>query len=139
MPGFRATGVCRAPALDVFAILHDPTRMEEWWADTARVETGPDGGVTRYAAAWPDFPYPLGVSGGDGAVTISCLVSDIVYEWRLAPHPDGCEVSARVELPDDQAEKLDAQRDEVDRSLGRLIALAEGRAPGGPPSPPGTP
>ncbi len=139
MPGFQVADVCRAPALDVFAILHDPSRIADWWVDTARIETGPDGGVTRYAAEWPDFPYPLGVSGVDGAVTISCLVSDIVYEWRLAPHPDGCEVSARVELPDDQAEKLEPQRDEVTRSLARLIALSEASAPGGPPSLPGTP
>ncbi|WP_217923532.1 hypothetical protein [Miltoncostaea oceani] len=124
MPGFTVTSVCPAPALDVFALLHDPARIAEWWADTDRVEAGDDGVVTRYASAWPDFPYPLGVARGEGAVTISCLMSDIVYEWRLAPHPDGCEIRARVELPEAEAGKLEAQRDEVGRSMGRLIALA---------------
>lgn len=124
MPAFTLTRVCPAPALDVFALLHDPACIAEWWADTDRVEEGEGGAVTRYAAAWPDFPYPLGVARADGAVTISCLQSDIVYEWRLTPHPDGCEVSARVEIPAAEADKLEAQRDEVSRSMARLIALA---------------
>lgn len=124
MPGFTVTAVCPAPALDVFALLHDPARIAEWWADTDRVEAGAEGVVTRYASAYPDFPYPLGVARRDGAVTISCLVSDIVYEWRLAPHPDGCAVSARVELPETEAGKLEDQRAEVSRSMDRLIALA---------------
>ena len=60
-----------------------------------------------------------------GTVRISCLLSDIVHEWTLVPHPDGCEVRVRVELPEREAERVDAQRREVGGSLTGLVALAE--------------
>ena len=51
--GFELESVCRAPAIDVFKILHDPSRIPEWWAGVDRVETGPDGTITRYTREWP--------------------------------------------------------------------------------------
>ena len=132
MSGFALEAVCRAPAVEVFKILHDPSRMPEWWAGVARVETAPDGTVTRYTEAWPDFAYPTAVArpGPDGTVRISCLLSDIVHEWTLAPHPDGCAVHVRVELPEREAHRVDDQRREVSGSLRGLVALAERTAPG---------
>jgi uncharacterized protein YndB with AHSA1/START domain len=134
--GFTLDAVCRAPAIEVFKILHDPSRIPEWWADVERVETGPDGTVTRYTREWPDFAYPTAVvqplpTGREdgqvaaGTVRISCLLSDIVHEWTLSPHPDGCEVRVRVELPEREAGRIDAQRTEVGGSLAGLVALAE--------------
>ena len=128
MPAFDLSSVCRAPALDVFGLLHDPSRIADWWSGTDRVETDRQGRVTRYAAAYPDFPYPLGVSRRGDAVTISCLLSDIRYEWRLRPHDAGCAVSARVEVPEAEAHRLESQRAEVGDSLARLVRLAESEA-----------
>lgn len=125
MPEFELTAVCRAPPVEVFKLLHDPSRIPEWWAGTDRIESDGEGGVTRYASEWPEFPYPLGMARADGAVTISCLVSEISYEWRLVPHADGCAVRARVELPEDQEDRLGAQRAEVGASLDRLVRVAE--------------
>jgi polyketide cyclase/dehydrase/lipid transport protein len=132
LPGFEETAVCRAPAEEVFKLLHDPSRFPDWWAGMDRVEADPEGGVTRYMSEWPDFPYPTRVSSRreDGAVSVSCLLSDIVHEWRLEPHPAGCAVRVRVELPEDEAHRLDAQRAEVVPSLHRLVALAEEGASG---------
>ncbi|HTI35535.1 MAG TPA: SRPBCC family protein [Miltoncostaea sp.] len=135
-PGFTLDAVCAAPAIEVFKILHDPSRIPEWWDDVERVEAGPDGTVTRYTREWPDFAYPTAVAqpvptGRDdgqvaaGTVRISCLLSDIVHEWTLSPHPDGCEVRVRVELPEREAGRIDAQRREVAGSLAGLVALAE--------------
>ena len=129
MPGFTFTAVCRAPALEVFKLLHDPSRIGDWWAGTDRVESDGEGGVTRYASGLPDFPDPLGLARRDGAVTISCLLSDIVYEWRLEPHADGCAVLVRVELPEAEAGREGAQREEVGASLRNLTALAESDGP----------
>ena len=126
MPAFEEREVCRARAEEVFKLLWDPTRFPEWWAGMDRVESDNAGEVTRYMSAWPDFAYPTRVAAaGDGCVTISCLLSDIVHEWSLAPHPGGCVVSVRVALPETEAERLDAQRAEVSTSLARLVALAE--------------
>jgi uncharacterized protein YndB with AHSA1/START domain len=138
--GFELESVCRAPAIDVFKILHDPSRIPEWWTGVDRVETGPDGTITRYTREWPDFAYPTAVvrpngqPGGQvataGTVRISCLISDIVHEWTLAPHPEGCSVRVRVELPEREAARVEDQRREVGGSLAGLVALAERSAAG---------
>ncbi len=124
---FHLQGRCRARAEEVFKLLWDPARFPDWWAGMDRVEDGPDGTVTRYMEQWPDFAYPTDVAthrNGAG-VTISCLLSDIRHEWSLAPDPAGCIVAAHVELPDDEAGRLDGLRAETEASLTRLIALAE--------------
>jgi hypothetical protein len=124
MTGFELVATCRAPAVEVFKLLHDPSRFPEWWVGMDRVEAGEDG-LTRYMSEWPDFAYPTSISRKDGVVTISCLLSDIVHEWRLEPRDPGCAVRVRVELPDSEAHRVDAQRDEVGGSLAGLVALAE--------------
>ena len=129
MTGFELVATCRAPAVEVFKLLHDPSRFPDWWAGMDRVEAGGDG-VTRYMSEWPDFAYPTSISRSpeDGAVTISCLLSDIVHEWRLEPRTPGCAVRVRVELPDAEAHRIDAQREEVGGSLAGLVGLAEREA-----------
>jgi uncharacterized protein YndB with AHSA1/START domain len=129
MPGFEERSPCRAPAEEVWKLLYDPSRLPEWWAGMDRVEVGGDGDVTRYMAAWPDFPYPTRISReASGRVVISCLLSDIVHEWTLEPAEEGCIVGVRVEIPEEEAARLDAQREEVATSLARLIARAEAMA-----------
>lgn len=134
MTGFSRRARCRASAVEVFKLLHDPARFPDWWAGTARVEeAAPGGEVTRYVDGWPDFAYPTRVApDGDGAVIISCLVSDIVHEWRLEPDEDGCAIAVRVELPEREAARIDDQRAEVGASLERLVALAEREAGAAP-------
>jgi hypothetical protein len=63
-------------------------------------------------------------------VTISCLVSDLVFAWRLDPLPgtDGTRISVHVELPDQEARRLEGQREVVSASLRALAALAHGDA-----------
>lgn len=133
MPAFEESAFCRAPAEEVWKLLHDPARFPDWWAGLKRVETGGDG-VTRYMEAWPDFAYPTHVSARreQGRVTVSCLLSDIRHDWTLSPAQRGCRVDVRVELPDEEAERLAAVREEVQASLPRLVAAAE-RAAGPTP------
>lgn len=132
MNGFEEYAVCRAPAEEVFKLLWDLDRLPDWWAGMDRVERGSDGQITRFMEAWPDFAYPTRLEGRrDGSqVRISCLLSDIVHEWTLEPHPDGCVVAIRVELPEAESHRLDAQRDEIRTSLTGLVALAERQSEG---------
>lgn len=122
---FEEQMVCRAPAEEVFKLLWDPTRYHEWWAGMARSELNGDE-VVRYMEAWPDFPYPTRVSASSdtGRVAISCLLSDIVHEWRIEPHDEGCLIAVRVELPDTERHRLDGQRAEIGASLEGLVAAA---------------
>lgn len=132
MCDFTLRAACRAPAIEVFKLLHDPSRFPEWWEGMDRVEGagGPRDEVRRFMREWPDFAYPMAVShpGADGAIRISCLLSDIVHEWRIAPHAGGCALSVRVGLPAAEAAREGAQREEVRGSLRNLVALAESEA-----------
>ena len=127
MPGFEERATCRAAAEEVWKLIHDPARFPEWWAGMDRVEARDGGEVTRYMQTWPDFEYPTRVSTRreDGRVIISCLLSDIVHEWTLEPAPEDCAVRVRVEIPDAESARLEAQRAEVVASLARLVARAE--------------
>jgi uncharacterized protein YndB with AHSA1/START domain len=128
MPGFEERVDCRAPAEEVWKLLHDPARFGEWWQGWERVEPGTEGRVRRYDARWPDFAYPSEVSTRreDGRVVVSCLLSDIRHEWVIEPAAEGCRVCARVELPETEAGRLADQRRDVTASLARLVAVAEG-------------
>ena len=126
MVTFDEQAVCTAPAEEVFKLLWDPTRYAEWWAGMARSEVAGDE-VVRFMEAWPDFPYPTRVDASreTGCVAISCLLSDIVHEWRLEPHPAGCLVAVHVELPDAEAHRLEDQQREIGASLTGLVSAAE--------------
>lgn len=132
MAAFGMQATCRAPAIEVFKLLHDPSRFPDWWEGMERIEgaDGPRDGVRRFMSDWPEFAYPMEVShpGADGAISISCLLSDIVHEWRIEPHPEGCLVRVGVELPEAEEGRAEAQRAEVGGSLRNLVALAETEA-----------
>ena len=127
MPAFEERARCGAPAVEVWKLLYDPERFPAWWAGMDRVETCADGRVVRYMSEWPDFAYPTAVTSRaeDGRVVISCLLSDIAHTWTLEPAPEGCAVRVRVELPEEEAVRLEPLRDETRASLARLVALAE--------------
>ena len=127
MPEFTIRASCRSPAEEVWKLLYDPSRFAEWWWGTEHVADVTGDTATRYVAGWPDFPYPTRVTTrGDGTrVMISCLVSDIVQEWTLEPDTGGCVVRLRVEVPETEAARLATVRDELARSVPRLVAAAE--------------
>jgi len=129
MPGFTEEGTCRAPAEEVWKLLYDPDRYMDWWTGTDRVEVG-EGVVTRYVPDAPGFAWPtvIASTGSGGRVTISCVLSDIVYDWTLSPRPPGCAVRLRVEIPEELAGKLEGQMRDMRSAFGRLVRLAEREA-----------
>ena len=126
MPAFTLTARTPAPVEEVWKLLHDPARFPEWWAGVETVATGPQGNYTMWPAGYPDFPMAQQVrtDAADGRVTISCLVSDLVFRWRLRADGDATDIDVDVELPDREAHRLPDQRRLLERSLATLAVLA---------------
>jgi uncharacterized protein YndB with AHSA1/START domain len=130
MPEFEQCVRSDAPPEDVWKLLYDPSRFPEWWAGIGSVEPGQDGEYTMYPQGYPDFPMGQRLRVTESGVTISCLVSDLVFEWRLAALDDGAatSITVHVEIPEAEAHRLAAQQDVVSQSLSRLAALAAAEA-----------
>jgi hypothetical protein len=126
MPEFEDHARSDAPPENVWKLLYDPGRFPDWWAGVGSVEPGPAGAYTMYPTGYPDFPMPQQLNVSGSGVTISCLVSDLVFEWRLASLDGGAatSITVHVEIPEAEAGRLAAQRDVISRSLSRLAALA---------------
>jgi uncharacterized protein YndB with AHSA1/START domain len=126
MPSFHDTTTSAAPPEDVWKLLYDPSRFPDWWAGIETVEVTSDGGYTMYPDGYPDFPMAqlLGTHLDQRLVTVSCLVSDLRFEWRLEPIGDGTRVTVDVEIPDAEAHRLDSQREIIRTSMNQLAQLA---------------
>jgi uncharacterized protein YndB with AHSA1/START domain len=126
MPTFDDAADTPAPPEEVWKALYDPARFPEWWTGVETVESGDGGAFTMYPDGYPDFPMPqtIQTTRADGRVTISCQVSDLVFEWRLSELPGGgTRIAVHVEIPDAEAHRLDGQRARIHDSLSRLAAL----------------
>jgi hypothetical protein len=123
---------CRAPAREVWKLLHDPVRFASWWPGWDRVEPADGGAVTRYDARWPDFAYPVSVSTDpqNARVVISCLLSDIVHSWFLEPHVQGCRVGVLVTIPEAETARAADIESTLHTAVASLVALAESRGAG---------
>ena len=130
MPTFDDSASTAAPVEEVWKLLYDPARMVDWWAGIERVDPTGAGEITIYPEGYPDFPMPQELrTAADGrGLTISCLVSYLVYEWRLEPLDPGTRISVHVEIPEEEAHRLEAQRAGVSASLRSLAALATATA-----------
>jgi uncharacterized protein YndB with AHSA1/START domain len=128
MPTFALTAQASAPVEEVWKLLHDPARFPEWWAGVETVRTGTDGDYTLWPAGYPNFPMAqhLGADAADGRVTISCLVSDLVFRWQLRADGEATDIVVEVDLPDSEAHRLADQRRILRQSLTTLAALAAG-------------
>jgi uncharacterized protein YndB with AHSA1/START domain len=125
MPTFDDTATTSAPVEEVWKLLFDPARFPEWWAGVATVDPAGADAFTLYPDGYPDFPMPHTLQADGHGVTISCLTSDLVFEWRLEEHGRGTRIAVHVEIPEPEAHRLDAQRGAVSASLRSLAALAE--------------
>ena len=126
MPSFHDTTSSTAPPEEVWKLLYDPARFPDWWAGIDTVEVGRAGRYTVYPEGYPDFPMAqlLDTQRDQQRVTVSCLVSDLRFEWRLEPAGSGTLINVDVEIPDSEAHRLDAQRDVISASIRQLAQLA---------------
>ncbi len=130
MPTFDDSATSEAPVEEVWKLLYDPARMVEWWEGIERVDPSGEGDITIYPDGYPDFPMPQELrTAADGrGLTISCLVSSLVFEWRLEPLDPGTRIRVHVEIPEEEAHRLESQRAGVSASLRSLAALATATA-----------
>jgi uncharacterized protein YndB with AHSA1/START domain len=128
MPSFHDSATSTAPPEEVWKLLYDPSRFPDWWAGIATVEVTSDGGYTMYPDGYPDFPMAqlLDTQSDGRGVTVSCLVSDLRFEWRLEPVPAGTLITVDVEIPDSEGHRLEKQRDGISASIRALAQLAAG-------------
>lgn len=128
MPTFTRTMHTDAPVEEVWKLLHDPARFPEWWEGIETVEVSdaaPAGSsYTMWPDGYPDFPMGQRLEEAPGRVTISCLVSDLMYTWRLSEAGAGTEIDVSVELPEREAHRVPAQQAAIETSLATLARLA---------------
>jgi uncharacterized protein YndB with AHSA1/START domain len=126
MPSFHDTATSDASPEDVWKLLYDPARFPDWWAGVGTVEVGKKGEYTMYPDGYPDFPMAqlLDTQRENQRVTVSCLVSDLRFAWRLEPRGAGTVITVDVEIPDAEAHRLDGQREVISASLRHLAQLA---------------
>jgi len=129
MPSFHDSAQTAADPQEVWKLLYDPARFPDWWAGVGTVEKGSDGdgSYTMFPEGYPDFPMAqlLDSVQEEGRVTISCLVSDLRFQWRLEPLADGgTQISVEVEIPPAEAARLEQQREVIHASLAKLAELS---------------
>jgi uncharacterized protein YndB with AHSA1/START domain len=130
MPAFDERTTASAPPEEVWKLLYDPARFPDWWVGVATVEPGGDGGgaYTMYPDGYPDFPIAqlLETQRDEQRVKVSCLVSDLRFDWRLEPADEGTLITVEVEIPEGEAHRLESQREVISASMERLARLAAG-------------
>jgi uncharacterized protein YndB with AHSA1/START domain len=126
VPSFHDLATSGATPEDVWKLLYDPSRFPEWWAGIGTVEVENDGEFTMYPDGYPDFPMAqlLDSRRDQNRVTVSCLVSDLRFEWRLEAAGDGTLITVDVEIPEAEAHRLETQRELISTSMRRLAQLA---------------
>lgn len=126
MPSFHDSATSGAAPEEVWKLLYDPSRFPDWWAGIGTVEVESEGGYTMYPSGYPDFPMAqlLETQKDQQRVTVSCLVSDLRFQWRLEPVWEGTLISVDVEIPDAESHRLETQRDVISASMRRLAQLA---------------
>lgn len=138
MPSFDDDLLAAAPPEEVWKLLYDPGWFPAWWAGVGSVTEPTDATddepatYVLYPEGYPDYPMPQQLettSGPSGrGVVVSCLVSYLRFTWTLEASGDDTRISVHVELPDEEAHRLDTQRDLIHRSLANLAGLAQQRA-----------
>ena len=126
MPSFHDSAISTAPPEEVWKLLYDPARFPDWWAGIATVDVENEGEYTMYPDGYPDFPMAqlLETRRDQQRVTVSCLVSDLRFEWRLEPNSEGTRITVDVEIPETEAHRLDTQREIITSSMKSLAELA---------------
>jgi uncharacterized protein YndB with AHSA1/START domain len=127
MPSFHDTVTSAAQPEDVWKLLYDPSRFPDWWSGVGTIEVKDGGEYTMYPDGYPDFPMAqlLDTHAEQQRVSVSCLVSDLRFEWSLQPDGDGTLVTVDVEIPDAEAHRLETQREVIRSSMQRLAQLAD--------------
>jgi len=125
VPEFNEVAESDAPPEAVWKLLYDPEQFSRWWGCF-------EAGDVPQASTHPAFPLPrvVGSDRAEGRITVSCLVRDIAFDWRLAERPQGgTRIELQVTVPESYGFRIESQRNVIAFSVGRLARLAEELAP----------
>jgi uncharacterized protein YndB with AHSA1/START domain len=125
VPSFHDSATSAEPPEEVWKLLYDPARFPEWWAGIGSVDVQEGDEYTMYPDGYPDFPMGqlLESRREEQRVIVSCLVSDLRFEWRLEPAGGGTLITVDVEIPEAEAHRLDTQREVIRTSLQQLAGV----------------
>jgi uncharacterized protein YndB with AHSA1/START domain len=119
MPSFEDSADSAASPRAVWKLLYDPEQFARWWGCF-------EAGDVPHSHADFSMPQVVASDSTDGRITVSCMVSDIAFEWRLAERgAGGTRIDVGVVVPDAYGWRLEAQRDVIAFSIRRLARLAE--------------
>jgi uncharacterized protein YndB with AHSA1/START domain len=126
MPSFHDTATSPAAPEEVWKLLYDPSRFPDWWEGIGTVEIDSEDEYTMYPEGYPDFPMAqvLDTQRDQQRVTVSCLVSDLRFEWQLEPAGAGTIIRVDVEIPEAEGHRLESQREVISASMRRLAEVA---------------
>jgi carbon monoxide dehydrogenase subunit G len=126
MPSFHDTATSAAAPEEVWKLLYDPSRFPDWWQGIGTVEVASEAEYTIYPEGYPDFPMAqlLDTQRDQQRVTVSCLGSDLRFEWQLEPAGAGTTIRVEVEIPEAEGHRLEAQREVISASMRRLAEIA---------------
>jgi uncharacterized protein YndB with AHSA1/START domain len=126
VPSFHDAAISSAAPEDVWKLLYDPSRFPDWWAGIETVDVTNEREYTMYPDGYPEFPMAqmLDTHQEQQCVVVSCLVSDLRFEWRLEAAGDGTRIMVDVEIPESEADRLDGQRQIIRDSMTQLARLA---------------
>src|ERR1035437_6933370 len=125
MPSFHDTATSDAAPEDVWKLLYDPSRFPDWWTGIGTITVTNDREYTMYPEGYPDFPMGqlLETQRDQQRVTVSCLVSDLRFEWRLEPAGEGTLITAGGGTPPGAGERPDTPREGIPTPVQRLARV----------------
>jgi uncharacterized protein YndB with AHSA1/START domain len=127
VPSFHDSVTSAAAPEEVWKLLYDPSRFPDWWAGIEHVQVQDEDSYTMYPDGYPEFPMAqlLDTQRDQQRVTVSCLVSDLRFQWSLEPAGGGTLIAVDVCIPAVEAQRLQGQREIIQASLQRLARIAE--------------
>jgi hypothetical protein len=125
VPRFEEIAESDAPPEAVWKLLYDPEQFSRWWGCF-------EAGDVPQLSSHPAFPMPRVVASDrtEGRISVSCLVSDIAFDWQLAERPSGgTRIELAVTVPDSYGFNVESQRNVIAFSVDRLARQAEELTP----------
>ena len=125
MARFEEIADSDAPPEAVWKLLYDPEQFSRWWGCF-------EAGDVPQLSSHPAFPMPRVVASdrAGGRISVSCLVSDIAFDWQLAERPSGgTRIELAVTVPDSYGFKVESRRNVIAFSVDHLARQPEELAP----------
>ena len=129
MPPFSDAITTPAPPEEVWKLLYDASRFAEWWAGHRDLRGPRHGGAPHiYPDGYPDFPMPQRLRDHRATARPGRdLLPGLRPPLRVAPGratPAGTRIEVEVDVPEEEAQRFERQREVAQKSLKNLAERA---------------